>query len=198
LFENGVVVEELLLHSPQSYAQILYGELKAMLDRHGWSLESIDCFASAAGPGSFTGVRVGLAAVKGFGEALGKPVIAVSNLEALAASGSKPLRAAILDARRGDIYCGLFDEHLNVIVPEHVTKPQAFFDALPAGDIEFLTKKGMRFEHAPVTEIESALAGTIAKIAAARFEAGAVTDPAAIDANYVRRCDAEMLWTDSR
>ncbi len=167
-----------------------------MLDRHGWSLDSIDCFASAAGPGSFTGVRVGLAAVKGFGEALGKPAIAVSNLEALAACGSKPLRAAILDARRGDIYCALFDEHLNAIVPEHVTKPQTFFDALPAGDIEFLTKKGMRFEHAPIIEIESALAGTIARIAAARLVAGNISDPAAIDANYVRRCDAEMLWTD--
>ena len=67
-------------------------------------LEEIDCFAAASGPGSFTGVRVGLAAVKGLAEALGKPAVGISNLRALSLFGKAALRAVVLDARRGEVY----------------------------------------------------------------------------------------------
>ena len=62
----------------------LFGEIQSLLRRAGAQLEDIDCFAAGAGPGSFTGVRVALAAVKGLAMALGKPMAAVSNLQALA------------------------------------------------------------------------------------------------------------------
>ncbi len=69
----------------------------------------VDCFAAASGPGSFTGVRVGLACVKGLAEALGKPAVAVSNLRAIASFGTAPWRAVVLDARRGEIYGAVYD-----------------------------------------------------------------------------------------
>ncbi len=73
LVEGGAVVEEVMLHSTDGFGHILYPHLEALLARRGWDLASVDCFAAASGPGSFTGVRVGLAAVKGLAEGAGKP-----------------------------------------------------------------------------------------------------------------------------
>ena len=72
-------------------------------------------------PGSFTGVRIGLACVKGLAEAYGKPVVAVSNLEVLAAFGEAPLRAVVLDARRGEVYGAVYNDRGEVILPEAVS-----------------------------------------------------------------------------
>ena len=77
--ENGVR-EEVLLHAPQGFSNVLFGEIEALLVRQGVLLPEIDLFAGASGPGSFTGVRVGLSAIKGLAEVLGKRVVAVSNL----------------------------------------------------------------------------------------------------------------------
>jgi len=98
LLDGPEVVEQALLHSANGFGQILFPRIERLFDQRGWALSTVDCFASASGPGSFTGVRVGLAAAKGLAEALGKPVVAVSNLQALAWFGSAPLRATVLDA----------------------------------------------------------------------------------------------------
>ena len=78
LFDRGEVLEEVCLHAPDGFGHVLYGDLTALLARHGLRVQDIDCFAAASGPGSFTGVRVGLACVKGLAEAVGKPVAQVA------------------------------------------------------------------------------------------------------------------------
>ena len=93
----------------------------------------MDAFASASGPGSFTGVRVGLTAVKGLAEATGRKVIAVSNLQALAWHGSRPLRAAVLDARRGEVYGGVYDAALQLVQEEVVGEACGLAGVLAAG-----------------------------------------------------------------
>ncbi|MGB9604552.1 MAG: tRNA (adenosine(37)-N6)-threonylcarbamoyltransferase complex dimerization subunit type 1 TsaB, partial [Bryobacteraceae bacterium] len=139
LLEGDQVVEEILLHSPDGFAHILFDHLARLLERHGWKLEEVDCFASAAGPGAFTGVRVGLAAAKGLAEATGRPLVAVSNLQAVASFGSAPLRAAVLDARRGEIYGAVYDHKLEVVCPEAVMKFPAWLETLPEGELEFVS-----------------------------------------------------------
>lgn len=89
LSDEGRVMEELAVDSAGGYAHVLFDEIARLLARHGLSLGDIDCFASAAGPGSFTGVRVGLTAVMGLAEANRRRVVAVSNLQALASFGSR-------------------------------------------------------------------------------------------------------------
>jgi tRNA threonylcarbamoyladenosine biosynthesis protein TsaB len=195
------LVEEILLHAPGGFAHVIYGQLAQLLDRHGVKPAMVDCFAAASGPGSFTGVRVGLACVKGLAAALGKPAVAVSNLEAMASFGSAPRRAVVMDARRGEIYGAVYDDAGRLASPEVVMTLAAWLDMLPEGEMEFIAMDpaalaGTRFEHARIATAPPALAGAIARIALARFLGGEASDPAALDANYVRRSDAELLWRE--
>ena len=66
LIQDGLVVDEIGIEAPSGFGQVLFDEIKTLLEQHAISLQDIDCFASAKGPGTFTGVRVGLAAMKGF------------------------------------------------------------------------------------------------------------------------------------
>ncbi len=184
LAEGDRVLEEVAMHSPDGFAHIVFPEIEALLARHHLKITDIDGFAAAAGPGSFTGVRVGLTAAKGLAEATGRKVVAVSNLQAVASFGTRALRAPVIDARRGDIFGAVYDADLRLVTPEVVMKLEDWLRTLPEGDVEVI-------DHPP-----KLLAGAIARIAAGRFQAGLAQDPAEIDANYVRRSDAELMWRD--
>ncbi|MGA2770399.1 MAG: tRNA (adenosine(37)-N6)-threonylcarbamoyltransferase complex dimerization subunit type 1 TsaB [Bryobacteraceae bacterium] len=205
LVRGEVLVQETLLHAPGGFAHVIYHHLAQLLGRHGVKPAMVDCFAAASGPGSFTGVRVGLACVKGLADALGKPAVAVSNLQAVASFGSAPLRAVVLDARRGEIYGAVYEDTGRLAAPEVVTKFAAWLATLPEGEIEFVSTDftpfraalaGTRFERAPIATAPPALAAAVARIALARFLRGEASDPAALDANYVRRSDAELFWKE--
>jgi len=197
--------------APDGFAHIVYGHLAALLDRHKLKPRDIDCFAAAAGPGSFTGVRVGLACIKGLAEACGKPAVGVSNLEALAAFGSRRLRAAVMDARREEVYGAVYDAEGRAVTAEMVAPLERWLkevgqaSACQACELEFVRTglpdladrlRGARLEGAAVLEAPRALAGAVARIACRRFLSGEARDPAALDANYVRRSDAELFWKD--
>jgi tRNA threonylcarbamoyladenosine biosynthesis protein TsaB len=205
LIESGSLLDEVSVLSAEGFGHILFPQLERLLSRHGWSPAAVDCYAAAAGPGSFTGVRVGLAAIKGLGEALGKPVVTVSNLQALAWHGTALLRAVVLDARRGEVYGAVYSASLELVSPERVLAFSAWIDTLPETGVEFLSTDfsafaealaQTRFRDAPRTTAPRALAGAIGRIAADRLMAGLSTIPAAVDANYVRRSDAELLWKE--
>lgn len=193
------LLEEIALHSPDGFGHILFGQIECLLSRHGFCLADLDGFATASGPGSFTGVRVGLTAVKGLAEAAGRKVVAVSNLQALAWFGTRPLRAAVMDARRSEVYGAVYDDSLQLICGEVVMKLDDWIATLPEGDLEIISQgfpmpPGTR--QAKRSPVPLVLAGAIARIAASKFGAGLAKDPAEIDANYVRRSDAELLWRD--
>ncbi|MES1258789.1 MAG: tRNA (adenosine(37)-N6)-threonylcarbamoyltransferase complex dimerization subunit type 1 TsaB [Acidobacteriota bacterium] len=193
------VREEVLLHEPQGFSGVLFARIEDLLARQSVTLRDIDLFAGASGPGSFTGVRIGLAAIKGLGEVLGKPVVAVSNLAALASYGRADLRATVIDARRGEVFGALFNAAGEQVVPEQVVRFPRFLELLAGYHFEWIATSfepfrpaltGTALENFPVTLAPAALAGTIAAMAAR----GPFTDAAAIEANYVRRSDAELFW----
>lgn len=205
LLEGARTIEEILLHSPDGFGHVLFEHLARLLERHRCRVDELACFAAAAGPGSFTGVRVGLACVKGLAEAVGRTVVAVSNLEAMARFGSKQLRAVVLDARRGQIYGALYGSGDQVAGEPVVMAFPAWLDTLPAGDLEFISTdftpfhtalEATRFRHSKMTTAPRALAAAIGAIAHERFCAGLAKDPAEIDADYVRRSDAELFWKE--
>ena len=181
------LLEEVELRSTDGFAHVLFGEIEQLLARQGLSIGDVACFAVASGPGAFTGVRVGLTAAKGLAEATGRKVVAVSNLQALASFGTKPLRAPVIDARRGDIFGAVYDADLRLVQDEIVMPFDAWAATLPAG-AEIIRSE----------VVTAGLAAAIARIAAGKFAQGLAQDPAEIDANYVRRSDAELMWRDSR
>jgi tRNA threonylcarbamoyladenosine biosynthesis protein TsaB len=196
--------EEVLLHAPEGFSQILFSAIDALLTRQRVCLPEIQLFAGASGPGSFTGVRVGLAAIKGLAEVCGKRVIAVSNLEALAEFGSSNARVTVIDARRGEVYGAVYDSARHPIVPETVLPFPKFLTLLPERGLEWISQDfalflpslaATRFAGYPVIHAPRALAGAIANLAIRRAAEGLAQDPSAIEANYVRRSDAELLYT---
>ncbi len=178
LVDNGETIEEVPLDGEDGFSSLLFTAIQALLSRHGLTLTDIDAFAAASGPGTFTGIRIGLTVAKGFGEAMGKPVFGVGNLEAL--STFAPGAIPFYDARRGDVYTMLADGVERVIPLDQLT------------GASFVTFDPALYLHLPCKQAPHAIAAAIAKLAEARYDAGQRPDPAALDANYVRRSDAEL------
>ncbi len=184
LVSGGMVLEEVMLDGGDGYGHLLFEALEKL----GVAMHDVNGFAAACGPGTFTGVRIGLTAVKGLGEALGKPVYGVSNLEALLSFGRTSLVVPFYDARRGDVYARLLDGC-------EVVKPLEQVKLLVTGDVEWVSFEAV--DGMPVTLAPRLIAGEVGRIAEARWLTGERPDPAALDANYVRRTDAELSWREA-
>jgi tRNA threonylcarbamoyladenosine biosynthesis protein TsaB len=184
--------EEVLLHAPDGFGGIIFHEIERLLERLNIRLDEVEAFAAAAGPGSFTGVRIGLACVKGLAEATGRKAFAISNLAALARFASSHMRIPVIDARRGEVYAAAYDKDGELLMPETVCPFPALLERLPKGPVEFIAQNFAPFD--PTTQAPQAIAAMIARMAEERLGAGESGDPASLDANYVRRSDAELLF----
>jgi tRNA threonylcarbamoyladenosine biosynthesis protein TsaB len=207
------------------YSSRMFRHLEFLLKELSLRLDQFDLFAVAAGPGSFTGVRVGLAAVKGWAEVYRKPVAAVSGLEALAAqSHSRTARLVpVLNAHRGQVYFGLYcrvgdsgENRLALEGEECVMTPEEFLEALSARDADsdctivtpcppLISDAASRYEtaHASqarirIEEVSATLAPHVGRLGHLRAQRGEVVDSLTLDANYVRRTDAELHWKAPR
>lgn len=185
LVDRGIVVEEVVLDGGDGYGHLLFEALgKLSVD-----VKNVDGFAAACGPGTFTGVRIGLTAVKGLGEALGKPVYGVSNLDALMRWGSGAQVVPFYDARRGEVYARLLDG-------SEVVMPLARARELTGEGVEWVSFEGV--EGMNVILAPRVIAAMVGRIAEERWTRGERPDAASLDANYVRRTDAELNWQDSK
>jgi len=194
LARGGELLQVEEVRSPDGFGHVIFQRIEALLARHAVALRDLTGYAAAAGPGSFTGVRIGLTTVKGLAEANGKRVVAVSNLLALAAAGSGDLRAPVIDARRGEVYAAVYTARLEPVVPEVVCPFARFHDLVAGRPVAWITTG---FEPAPglkLVEVPRALAGPVALLAAQAFAEGRARPPEQIDANYIRRSDAELKW----
>lgn len=108
---DGRIVHSIALNHGLTHSESIMPAVEDCMAASGLKCEDIDVFAAVAGPGSFTGVRIGVCAAKGFAHAVNKPCIPVHALEALAMNfyGFDGLVCPILDARRSQVYCALFD-----------------------------------------------------------------------------------------
>lgn len=186
LRSKGVTVAELPIDSKTGYGHLILPSIEKLLNEANLTLEQVDCFAAASGPGAFTGVRVGLGTTKGIAEAMGKPAIAISNLRALASFGKTGLRAVVLDARRGEVYAAIFNSQLELVSPETVAKLEDWLQGPGWNAEEFVSQNAGSPRY---------LAAAVAYCA--ELDREHWTDPAALDANYVRRSDAEHAWEEA-
>jgi len=188
---------EVQIHSPDGFGPVIIRCIQEVMEKANVRLEEVDCFAAANGPGSFTGVRVGVAVVKGLAEALNKRVAGVSNLLALASLGHAPWRAVVLDARRKQVFGAVYDAYGKAAVEESVTTLDELRTKMPI-EAEWVGWEGGPCETTgvPFTAAPKWLAAAVAECAWRMGPAG-WSDPVSLDANYVRRSDAEMFWKDS-
>lgn len=131
LMEDGVVRYEAMTVNAFTHSQSILPMTEEAFRRTGLSLEVVDYLAVTAGPGSFTGVRIGVSTVKGLAHALNKPCVAVDALEAMAA-GVRPFSGVICpiqDARAGQVYGAAFQgETLARLLPDQPLKLEEFLD----------------------------------------------------------------------
>jgi len=137
LLEDETLLGEVGVESAATHSARLLRSVDFLLGAQGRDVREVDAFAVAAGPGSFTGIRIGLGAVKALAFASAKPVAPVSTLLALAvklSSDGARLVCPLLDAKKGEIYAGLFEARrsgLGEVIPQGAYDPDAFFARLP-------------------------------------------------------------------
>jgi tRNA threonylcarbamoyladenosine biosynthesis protein TsaB len=170
----------------KTYDALLIPRLRALLETHHVSLQEMEAIVIVNGPGSFTGVRVGVSAVKGLAEATGIPVIAVSRLRVLAQKAQKPYAA--LDAGRGEFYFGDYtDGHHEALMSVEELRAAASVSELAICE----EKAEAAFPDAQMVDqptAADALAVALPRLLAKEFD-----DLAALDGNYLRRSDAELF-----
>jgi len=202
--EDGTCeVMEVLALAGGTFSAQLVPQVAALLTKHGFTKKHIDAFAVASGPGSFTGLRVGLAAVKALAEVLEKPIATVSVLEALAvAAGPRGKVLAVLDAGRGDVYVGDYDvsDDSAKLVQERLSGMTEFLAETrrskvatsDAGLAQALQAAGMS-----VSIIEPLCAGAVARVGWRKLRHGAIVSPEELEANYIRGSHAEIFAKSS-
>ncbi len=212
VLEEALIIGVVSTSREETYSSRMFRHLEFLLGELGLDLSSFGLFSVAAGPGSFTGLRVGLAAVKAWAEVHQKPIAAVSGLEAIAAQGRKTegLLVPVLDARRGQIYGAVYSrrgECLELQGEERVLAPEEFLEFVrqQAGEapVTFLSSApqvaqrflaSSQYRAAPIEIVSGVLAPVIGQLGVQRSRRGQLVDALGLDANYIRRSDAELLW----
>jgi tRNA threonylcarbamoyladenosine biosynthesis protein TsaB len=223
ILRDGEVLAEVSGYEETPYSNRLFRDIALLQDMANFRLKQVDVFAVSAGPGSFTGLRVGLTAVKAWAEVHKKPIAAVSGLEAIAAESpvfkangatNGHFIAPFLDARRGQIFGAIYgrapvgkeglalasdesilslDEFMQMVkekFPHRVELVSPTTDVLPAARIAEV------LPGARVVQVSAALAPAIGRLGFERAKRGELVDALHLDANYVRRSDAEAAWKD--
>jgi tRNA threonylcarbamoyladenosine biosynthesis protein TsaB len=190
--ETPVVAEEVL--PGRSSSERLVPVVRQMMEARGWLLKELAGVVVVVGPGSFTGVRVGISAAKGLSEAAGIPLLGVSRLALLAAVRGVDAGTvhAVLDAGRGEFYYGEYVGRR--LAGETLLTRDGLLAAVGGGTIvtcdakvvEALVAEGVQLVPEPT-------AADVLPLALERLERGDVDDAAVLDANYLRRTDYELL-----
>ena len=203
------IVEAVPLSGGTFSAQLV-PQIASLLARHGYTKLDLAAFAVVSGPGSFTGLRVGLAAIKALAEVLQKPIAAISLLEALASSNPSPSPSpsrilSALEAGRGEVYAGDYerahedasqDPGLLRMKSERLLTRDEFLAEATAKTVitpdpalaEFLKSKGVHSEYVAYPDSK-----IIARLGWAHIQRGETVPPDQLEANYIRRSDAEIF-----
>ena len=214
LLRDDAVLKVVVHQTEEDYSSWLLPAVQKCLEGSDLQMEQVDAYAVAAGPGSFTGVRVGLTSVKAWAEVYGRRIGAVSRLEALAieASGGTAWVAAFFNAQRGQVFGAVYRRKGAGLVrsgDEMVIAPGKFVESAAevahgediswvSTDAECLVTdeawKARESRGEKVASVSSVLAPMIGRLGLAALAEGRFTDALALDANYVRRSDAEIFW----
>jgi tRNA threonylcarbamoyladenosine biosynthesis protein TsaB len=209
----GLAIDETIVASrvrtTGTHAVSLLPLIEEVLGDAGWSVSGLDACAISAGPGSFTGLRVGFSVAKGLAHAIGVPLVTVPTLEALARTvhDYSGTICALLDARKGELYQACFrrqGESLERVSADAVTTPEALVCSLPGpclvvGDAvprygEFLRERLARQVTLVSWETHAPCGGVVASMGHAALQTGHPGDPAALEPHYIRASEAQVRF----
>ena len=208
LVEGAILKAQNLLNVGPTHNQRLLPGIDRILSDSGWTLDELDGMAVSIGPGSFTGLRIGLSMVKGLAWATGKPLAGVPTLDALAANVPlvSQLICPALDARKGEIYTALYrlgtDRGPERLTPYMALKPEELVELITeetviVGDAllrygDYLQNElGDRLQRIP-PHLHIVHASCVAWLASHRLRQGLEDDVSSCTPLYVRRSEAEL------
>jgi tRNA threonylcarbamoyladenosine biosynthesis protein TsaB len=188
------VIESVPLAGGTFSAQLV-PQIAELLAKHGFGKKDIGAFIAVSGPGSFTGLRVGLAAIKALAEVLKKPIVPVSLLEAIAMSGGATNKiVAAIDAGRGEVYVGEYDGMYSRQEPREQLLTKEEFEARVRGSVFATPDEALaKLAGAGAIQVPMPDSEVIARAGWRRLQAGQTVTPEELEANYIRRSDAEMF-----
>ncbi len=202
LSRDREVIGLVMAKVPLRYSETILDMVDFLLKQHGLQLPEIDCFAVATGPGSFTGVRIGLSTVKSFCQALDKPVVGISTLETLAYRFRQVhhLVAPMMDAGRQQIYGALFGiegSSIYLAQEEQVLTPEKWLKGLPEENCVVVGDGAWHYREtilkvkpaARVLETDNRVVDQLCPLVYQRFEQGDTCTAHELEANYVRPPD---------
>lgn len=206
VLEDERCLKEVFDPQPPSHSETLLASIQTALDAASWSLTAVDLFAVTEGPGSFTGLRIGLSTVKGLCRALGKPVAGVSTLLALTLAWLEEGKTVVacLDARCGEVYAGGYTgrpERPEQVLPDRAWPIEGFLQNLSElpgkkfilGDGLLLYRDRFLGMAEPLPEGESARvrAASVGRLGLAQYRSGKTLDGPRLQAHYLRVSEAE-------
>lgn len=208
LCQGESLVAESLLNVRSTHSEKLLKQIDLLLGEADWKLEDLDLLAVVTGPGSFTGLRIGIATIKGLAQVLNKPVVSISSLQAIAMNlplSPVPI-CAFLDARKKEIYSQMFEWHpVNgpvAIGEPSVLPPERLLKELE-GEVSLVGDGVLLYRHLidnvladramiPVATAHQLRAVHVSWLALQAWCAGLVQDAAGILPTYIRPSDAEL------
>lgn len=205
LFADDRLVENREVHEPQAHAEKLAVFVDEVFRESGVAADRLSAVAVSEGPGSYTGLRIGVSTAKGLSYALGIPLIAVGTLELMASAiqrGDHWL-CPMIDARRMEVYCALFDETGRMVEKPHakVIDAEAFSDVLASHRVVFFGNGAMKcrdvLTHSNAVFLDGVhpRAADMGKLARERFAAKQFVDLASFEPVYLKEFAAKKART---
>ncbi len=197
------ILAELYLDTGRGHTEVLMPALEKLFLMTGLTTERIDLLACTTGPGSFTGVRIGVSTIKGLALATGKPIVGVSTLEALAMSAfpSRRLICPLLDARKNQVYAGLYrvgpDGLPEAVAPDRLTDIESLVKTVAAEEVDFVGEAAILYQKQICEERARGSApqtcrrcrqnaSAVGLIGLHRYQHGRIEDPLTFSPSYLR------------
>ena len=207
IVDKGSLLAEMTVMNEETHSKHLLEMVCSVMKHSGLNLSDLDGFAVTRGPGSFTGLRIGISSVKGFAAAQGKPIVGVSSLDALARQVpfSPYLIYSLIDARRDEVYLSRYrykDENLKKESKEKAVSPKDALDEINepcifVGSGAALYRKAIkeklgRYALFAQDHGNTIRASTVARLSMDRFENNETDDVETFVPNYIRKSDAQV------
>lgn len=211
LCEDTALLAEFTINNGNTHSETLLPMVESMLKLYGTDIGSVDLFAVSSGPGSFTGVRIGAATLKGLAFGTQKPCVGVSTLEAIAenAAACQGLICPVMNARRSQVYTALFrsdGNRLERLLPDKPLSIAELDDLLVAygepihfcGDGYAITLESLQKTVAlPLPDrLRHQSAYSVAQVAYRAYSAGKATDDLSLAVTYLRPSQAERTYAE--